>query len=100
MPSNAEVALLRRNPNRRLAVGVAIDGSVVSDRAFAVAAGFVHPARGDRLIALHVSDSGKTFLPRHLQPKHLEGAYMNKATALKVGGWVGALNRMTFMRLA
>lgn len=31
--------------------------------------------RGDKLYILHVSDSNKTYLPRHLQPQHLKNYY-------------------------
>jgi hypothetical protein len=84
MPSTLEEAYLQKNPKKKLVIGVAIDGSNISDKALATACGFYNAARGDRLVILHVSDSSKTFLPRHLQPKHLESQYVDKAHSLKV----------------
>ncbi|KAF6255956.1 universal stress protein family-domain-containing protein [Scenedesmus sp. NREL 46B-D3] len=83
MPSTLEEAYLQKNPKKNLVVGVAIDGSNISDKALATACGFYNAARGDRLVILHVSDSTKTFLPRHLQPKHLESQYVEKGRSLK-----------------
>ena len=45
------------------------------------------PAR--QLVLLHGSDAAKTWLPRHLQPRHLEGTYIGKASELRVGAKVG-----------
>lgn len=84
MPSTLEEAFLQKTPKKKLVIGVAIDGSNISDKALATACGFYNAARGDRLVILHVSDSSKTFLPRHLQPKHLESQYVDKAHSLKV----------------
>ncbi|WIA39336.1 hypothetical protein OEZ86_005448 [Tetradesmus obliquus] len=83
MPSTLEEAFLQKNPKKKLVIGVAIDGSNISDKALATACGFYNAARGDRLVILHVSDSSKAFLPRHLQPKHLESQYVDKAHSLK-----------------
>jgi hypothetical protein len=91
MPSTLEEAFLQKNPKKKLVIGVAIDGSNISDKALATACAFYNAARGDRLVILHVSDSTKTFLPRHLQPKHLESQYVDKAHSLKVGVQPGAL---------
>jgi hypothetical protein len=84
MPSTLEEAFLQKNPKKKLVIGVAIDGSNISDKALATACGFYNAARGDKLVILHVSDSSKTFLPRHLQPKHLESQYVDKAHSLRV----------------
>lgn len=84
MPHSAEVEFLKRNPTKKLVVGVAIDGSALSDKALQTACGLVQQQRGDRLVILHVSDSSKKYLPRHLLPKHLEHAYTSKAFDFKV----------------
>jgi hypothetical protein len=54
---------------------VAVDGSSISDRAVVVASNLVQPKRGDKLSVLHISDSKKDYLPRHLQPSHLKNYY-------------------------
>jgi nucleotide-binding universal stress UspA family protein len=60
MPVHAQLALLKRNPSKRLNVGVAIDGSALSDKALQTACGLIQHERSDRLIILHVADSTKT----------------------------------------
>jgi hypothetical protein len=72
---------------KRLNIGVAIDGSQMSDRALAAAACFYDAKRGDVLLLLHVADASKaSYLPRHLLPHNLRSAYESKAFELKVGG--------------
>lgn len=119
MPKQVEAEFLKRTPSKRLIVGVAIDGSTLSDKALHHACSLVQKDRGDRLVILHVADSryawvfpwhccwllpahtgqpqtttllpaslslcSKAYLPRHLQPKHLENAYTSKAFDFKVG---------------
>lgn len=78
---------MKRNPSKKLVIGVAIDGSNISDRALETACGVYNLARGDRLVILHVADSTKTFLPRNLLPKHLESKYVDQAFSLRVSFW-------------
>jgi hypothetical protein len=42
----------------------------------------VQPKRGDKLAVLHISDSKKDYLPRHLQPGHIKNYYQGNACAL------------------
>lgn len=84
MPIQVDAEFLKRNPSKRLVVGVAIDGSAISEKALQNACLLVQPMRGDKLIILHVSDSSKTFLPRHLEPKHLGNLYTSKAFDFRV----------------
>lgn len=40
---------------------------------------------------LHISDSSKTWLPRHLTPRNMESTYTGKASELRVGcAWQAA----------
>lgn len=48
---------MKRTPSKRLIMGVAIDGSTLSDKALQHACGLVQKERGDRLVILHVADS-------------------------------------------
>lgn len=57
MPLACETELLKRNPSKKLIVGVAIDGSTLSDKALQTACNLVQQQRGDRLVILHVEDS-------------------------------------------
>lgn len=57
MPKAVEDEFLKRNPTKKLVVGVAIDGSALSDRALQTACGLIQQERGDRLVILHVADS-------------------------------------------
>lgn len=84
MPLAIEESFLRRNPSKKLVIGVAIDGSNLSDSALQAACAFYDEKRKDRLVILHVADSSKTFLPKNLQPKHLEHKYVDEAFALHV----------------
>lgn len=79
-----EETFLKRNPSKKLVIGVAIDGSKISDDALEAACGLYSEKRKDRLVILHVADSKKTFLPKNLQPKHLEDQYVDKAFVLHV----------------
>ena len=91
MPLAVEAEFLKRNPKKQLCVGVAIDGSALSDKALQAACSLVQQARGDRLVILHVADSSKKYLPRHLQPKHLENTYTSKAFDFRVSRVSGQL---------
>jgi hypothetical protein len=84
MAAKTEEEFLKREKPVKLVVGVAVDGSTLSDRALATACSCVQEQRGDRLVLLHVADSAKTYLPRHLQPRHLENTYTSKAFDLRV----------------
>lgn len=88
MPLHVEEEFLKRNPSKKLIVGVAIDGSDLSEKALQAACGLVQQGRGDRLVILHVADSSKKYLPRHLQPKHLENTYTSKAFDFRVRVWL------------
>jgi nucleotide-binding universal stress UspA family protein len=57
MPLAVEAEFLKRNPCKKLTVGVAIDGSALSEKALQAACGLIQQERGDRLVILHVSDS-------------------------------------------
>lgn len=57
MPAAVQAEFLKRNPTKKLVVGVAIDGSALSDRALQTACGLIQQERGDRLVILHVADS-------------------------------------------
>lgn len=57
MPLACEAEYLKRNPSKKLIVGVAIDGSTLSDNALQTACSLVQQERGDRLVILHVADS-------------------------------------------
>jgi hypothetical protein len=79
MPVSIQEEFLKRNPSKRLNIGVAIDGSSISDQALTTACGIYDGRRGDRLFLLHVADPAKNYLPRNLEPKHLESTYVDKA---------------------
>eukprot|EP00878_Enallax_costatus_P045061 GHUV01053929.1.p1 GENE.GHUV01053929.1~~GHUV01053929.1.p1 ORF type:complete len:134 (+),score=30.85 GHUV01053929.1:38-439(+) len=84
MPLAIEEYFLKHNPSKTLVVGVAIDGSNLSDRALETACQFYNEKRKDKLVILHVADSKKTFLPKNLQPKQLERQYVDKAFGMHV----------------
>ena len=75
---------LNNNPpyGLRLNIGVAVDGSDVSERAVKAAVSLVHQHRADKLHILHVFDRNKTYLPIHLKPQHLQHEFENKARAI------------------
>jgi hypothetical protein len=62
---------------RRLSIGVAIDGSQLSEKALKAACAFLNPARKDELTILHVAPANAT--ARHLQPAHLKHTYTSLA---------------------
>lgn len=64
---------------RKFRTGVALDGSMLSDRAMEVASGFNYATRSDKLYLLHITDKTKANLPRNLQPLHLQHVYEGKA---------------------
>ncbi|GFH07350.1 uncharacterized protein HaLaN_02137, partial [Haematococcus lacustris] len=72
-------------PPKPAAAPVAVDGSQMSERAAQVAARFCDVKRGDKLVVMHISDSHKAYLPRHLQPAHLKNYYHDLAAATKLG---------------
>ena len=71
-------ALSKDQIKRKLRVGVAIDGSGVSEKALLLSGRLLHPDRRDRLYILHVSDPNKPWLPTDLTPDHLEHEYQLK----------------------
>lgn len=71
--------LTRHYPKGNLVVGVGVDGSQMSNRAVEVACTMIDKKRKDRLLLLHVSDPSKAYLPKHLQPLHLEHFYSDLA---------------------
>uniref|UniRef100_A0A7S3VLK8 UspA domain-containing protein n=1 Tax=Dunaliella tertiolecta TaxID=3047 RepID=A0A7S3VLK8_DUNTE len=66
-------------------IGVAVDGSEMSERAAHIAASLIQPKRGDKYTVFHISDSTKTHLPRHLTPQHLKHYYEDMAAHDKLG---------------
>eukprot|EP00877_Chromochloris_zofingiensis_P000888 jgi/Chrzof1/107/Cz01g03220.t1 len=79
MPSTLEEHFLKRYGEKGFTIGVAIDGSNLSDKALQAACGFYSKERGDKLVILHVSDASKKYLARHLLPAHLKSLYVGKA---------------------
>ena len=71
-------ALSKDQVKKKLRVGVAIDGSGVSEKALLLGGRLLHPDRRDRLYILHVSDPHKPWLPDTLTPEHLEHEYQLK----------------------
>lgn len=71
-------ALSKEQKKKKLRVGVAIDGSGVSEKALLLGGRLLHPDRCDRLYILHVSDPNKPWLPDTLTPDHLEHEYQLK----------------------
>lgn len=71
-------ALSKEQKKKKLRVGVAIDGSGVSEKALLLGGRLLHPDRCDRLYILHISDPNKPWLPDTLTPDHLEHEYQLK----------------------
>lgn len=71
--------LSKEQIKRKLRVGVAIDGSGVSEKAFLLGGRLLHTDRHDKLYILHVSDPNKPWLPDTLTPEHLEHEYQLKS---------------------
>lgn len=71
-------ALSKNQIKKKLRVGVAIDGSGVSEKALLLGGRLLHPDRRDRLYILHVSDPNKPWLPDTFTPEHLEHEYQLK----------------------
>ena len=69
------LALSKDQIKKKLRVGVAIDGSGVSEKALLLGGRLLHPDRRDRLYILHVSDPNKPWLPDTFTPEHLEHEY-------------------------
>ena len=70
--------LSKEQSKKKLRVGVAIDGSGVSEKALLLGGRLLHPDRRDRIYILHVSDPNKPWLPDTLTPEHLEHEYQLK----------------------
>ena len=78
-------ALTKDQKRRKLRVGVAIDGSGVSEKALMLGGRLLHPDRRDNLYILHIGDPSKGWLPESLSPDHLEHEYQLKCHEHKVG---------------
>jgi len=70
--------LSKEQSKKKLRVGVAIDGSGVSEKALLLGGRLLHPDRRDRIYILHVADPNKPWLPDTLTPDHLEHEYQLK----------------------
>lgn len=79
-------ALTKDQKRRKLRVGIAIDGSGVSEKALILGSRLLHPDRRDSLYILHVADPSKGWLPENLSPDHLEHEYQLKCHEHKVRG--------------
>ena len=77
-------ALSKEQQRRKLRVGVAIDGSGVSEKALQLGARLLHPDRRNSLYILHIADPSKGWLPESLTPDHLEHEYQLKCHEQKV----------------
>uniref|UniRef100_A0A7S0QZT8 UspA domain-containing protein n=1 Tax=Chlamydomonas leiostraca TaxID=1034604 RepID=A0A7S0QZT8_9CHLO len=75
---------LKRRHQGGLSIGLAVDGSQMSDRAAQCAVSFTD-TRKDKLTVLHVSDKSKSYLPQHLRPTHIKNYYQDMVASLKLG---------------
>ena len=82
--SVSAISLPKDLTKRKLKVGVAIDGSKVSEKALSLGGRLLHPDRRDKIYILHVSDPNKPWLPDTLTPEHLEHEYQLKCHDQKV----------------
>ncbi|KAL3131802.1 hypothetical protein ABBQ38_007518 [Trebouxia sp. C0009 RCD-2024] len=76
----------KEQKKKKLRVGVAIDGSGVSEKALLLGGRLLHPDRCDRLYILHISDPNKPWLPDTLTPDHLEHEYQLKCHEQQLDG--------------
>ena len=86
--SVSAISLPKDLTKRKLKVGVAIDGSKVSEKALSLGGRLLHPDRLDKIYILHVSDPNKPWLPDTLTPEHLEHEYQLKCHDQKVNFFV------------
>ena len=82
--SVSAITLPKDLTRRKLKVGVAIDGSKVSEKALLLGGRLLHPDRRDKIYILHVADPNKPWLPDTLTPEHLEHEYQLKCHDQKV----------------
>lgn len=71
--------------NKAQKIGVAVDGSQLSEQALKAGCALFNAARQDSLIILHV-DSGNSSSSRHLQPAYLKSKYEALAQDMRVSG--------------
>lgn len=83
--ATAHIILQKDLTKRKLRVGVAIDGSKVSEKALLLGGRLLHPDRRDKIYILHIADPNKPWLPDTLTPEHLEHEYQLKCHDQKVG---------------
>lgn len=69
-----------------LRFGVAVDGSVVSEKAVRTGASMVNKTRQDKLFLLHISDQKKTYLSPTYKPQHMQRTCMGLLEDLRVTG--------------
>ena len=86
MAASNPFAMSKDHQKKKLRVGVAIDGSGVSEKALLLGGRLLHQDRLDRLYILHVSDPNKPWLPDTLTPEHLEHEYQLKCHEQQVRG--------------
>lgn len=77
-------AELRKRQGPVMDIGCAVDGSSISDLALGASLVLTNTNRGDRFVVLHIADSKKDYLPKHLQPSHLKHVYVDRASASAV----------------
>ena len=82
-------AVSKEHIKKKLRVGVAIDGSGVSEKAFLLGSRLLHQDRRDKLYILHVADPNKPWLPDTLTPDHLEHEYQLKCHEHEVSRALG-----------
>eukprot|EP00892_Ulva_mutabilis_P007112 jgi/Ulvmu1/4773/UM020_0058.1 len=63
------------NQHKRLKIGVAVDGSRVSEKAWHSALHFQSLHSDSQVFVLHVTHAGKTYLPHHLTAIHIKHEY-------------------------
>lgn len=91
MPAQEEFVM---QDGDKLHVGVAVDGSALSEKALRAGCSVVQAARRDGLSILHVAPPGQVAAARHLSPQHLKHQTISLATDFlgrqQVRRWGGA----------
>ncbi|KAG2497630.1 hypothetical protein HYH03_004370 [Edaphochlamys debaryana] len=67
-----------------LHIACAVDGSLMSDKSMGSALSYFNSRRGDKFTVIHISDSSKSYLSKHLQPAHLKNYYVDMAHGARV----------------
>ncbi|KXZ53495.1 hypothetical protein GPECTOR_7g945 [Gonium pectorale] len=75
---------IKKRQGNSLHIAVGVDGSQMSNLAMNTALGLFNSRRGDKFTVIHVSDSSKTYLSKHLQPSHLKNFYTDMAHGARV----------------